>query len=139
MLSRIKQGLTCLFSKYDKKNDEEVKKILTMEEFEIFDKMEDYDKVHSFNIFLQVKRNEELSREILYLKLALLHDCGKDKVTIFRRIKKVIFGDKKLEAHPSLGEEKLKEINSSLGYLIGQHHNKTVDKKMEIFQKIDDM
>lgn len=138
MFSRINQGLSCLFLKFHSKNLDEVKKVLTLEEFECFNNMDDYDKLHSFNIYLKVKENIELKNDINFLKLALLHDCGKGRVTILRRIKKVIIGDKKLEKHPEIAFEKLKEININVAKLCRNHHNISVDEKMKIFQMIDD-
>ena len=79
-----------------------------------------------------------MSLEENYLKLALLHDSGKGKVGLFRRIKKVIIGDKILEKHPEIAFEKLKNINFELAKLCSEHHNKNVDEKMKIFQELDD-
>ena len=73
-----------------------------------------------------------------YLKLALLHDIGKGKVGIFRRIKKVLIGDKELEKHPEVAYKKLKSLDIEVALLCKQHHDKIVDEKMKIFQEIDD-
>jgi len=97
-----------------------------------------YDKVHSYKLYQKVKSNKVLSLQENYLKLALLHDSGKGKVGLFRRIKKVIIGDKILEKHPEIAFEKLKNINFELAKLCLQHHNKDVDEKMKIFQELDD-
>ncbi len=53
--ARIKQGLLFLFGKYHKENDILVKKVLSCDEFNIFDKMSEYDKIHSFNLYKLVK------------------------------------------------------------------------------------
>ena len=100
--ARIKQGLLFLFGKYKKENDILVKEILTYEEFKIFDKMSEYDKIHSFNLYSAVKESKILKDDVYYLKLALLHDCGKENYSLFKRIKKVIIGDKQIEKHLSL-------------------------------------
>ena len=100
--------------------------------------MGNYDKVHSYKLYQKVKSNKILSLQEIYLKLALLHDSGKGKVGLFRRIKKVIIGDKILEKHPEIAFEKLKNINFELAKLCLQHHNKDVDEKMKIFQELDD-
>ena len=138
LISRVKQVYQYIFSKFDKSNNSEIKEILSNEEFLIFSTMSNYDKVHSYNLYQKVKENEILSSEKLYLKLALLHDSGKGKVGLLRRIKKVLVGDKILEQHPSIAFEKLKNINFDLAKLCLQHHDKDVDEKMKIFQELDD-
>ena len=100
--------------------------------------MSNYDKVHSYSLYRKVKEDKILSSEKLYLKLALLHDSGKGKVGLLRRIKKVLVGDKILEKHPNIAFEKLKNINFDLAELCLNHHNKDVDEKMKIFQELDD-
>ena len=45
MFSRIKQGVSCLFLKFDKKNLLEIKKILSKDEFNIFNRMRDRKSV----------------------------------------------------------------------------------------------
>ncbi|MBC2856027.1 MAG: HD domain-containing protein [Cetobacterium sp.] len=139
MIGRIKQGLTCLFSKYDKNLDEEVRKEISESEFFIFNQMDDYDKVHSFSILERVKKDTLLNDKPIYRKLALLHDCGKGRVTVFRRVKKVLFGDVKLETHPEIGYKILRDINLELAKLCREHHNISKDECMKRFQKIDDM
>ena len=138
LISRIKQVYQYIFSNFDDKWNNEVKKILSKEEFLIFSEMGNYDKVHSYKLYQKVKSNKVLSLQENYLKLALLHDSGKGKVGLFRRIKKVIIGDKILEKHPKIAFEKLKNINFELAKLCLQHHNKDVDEKMKIFQELDD-
>ena len=138
LISRIKQVYQYIFSNFDDKWNNEVKKILSKEEFLIFSEMGNYDKVHSYKLYQKVKSNKVLSLQENYLKLALLHDSGKGKVGLFRRIKKVLVGDKILEQHPSIAFEKLKNINFDLAKLCLQHHDKDVDEKMKIFQELDD-
>ena len=138
LISRVKQVYQYIFSKFDEGNNFEIKKILSDEEFLIFSTMSNYDKVHSYSLYQKVKEEKTLSSEKLYLKLALLHDSGKGKVGLFRRIKKVLVGDKILEQHPSVAFEKLKNINFDLAELCLNHHNKDVDQKMKIFQELDD-
>jgi hypothetical protein len=141
MFVRIRQGLEFLFLKYDKNRyDKLVESILDEKEKSIFDGMEEYDKVHSIKVLIRVLENETLSQEIIFKKLALLHDCGKGKVSLFRRVKKVILGDKLLERHPEFGYEKLKDIDEKLAILCRKHHIKNKENiKMSIFQKLDDM
>ena len=138
LISRIKQVYQYIFSNFDDNWNNEVKKILSKEEFLIFSEMGNYDKVHSYKLYQKVKTNKILSLQEIYLKLALLHDSGKGKVGLFRRIKKVIIGDKILEKHPEIAFKKLKNTNFELAKLCLQHHNKNVDEKMKIFQELDD-
>lgn len=136
--ARIKQGIDFLFGKYSKENDKIVKKLLTLDEFKIFDKMSEYDKIHSFNLYLAVRENEILKEDSIYQKLALLHDCGKENYSLAKRIKKVIIGDKQIEKHPLTAYDKLKNINKNIAVLALKHHEITDDKKMKEFQKLDD-
>ena len=138
LISRVKQVYLYIFSNFNEEWNSEVKKVLSKEEFLIFSEMKNYDKVHSYNLYLKVKSNKILSSQKIYLKLALLHDSGKGKVGLFRRIKKVLIGDKILERHPDLAFEKLKNINLELANLCREHHNKNVNDDMKIFQQLDD-
>ena len=138
MLNRLRQGIIYIFGKYDGEKDEVVKKILSEDEFKIFDTMMEYDKVHSFRLLNFVKENEILKDDKLYWKLALLHDSGKGKTTFLKRMKKVVVGDRKLEGHTENAYEKLKSINKELAQLCRIHHDKSNNIKMKEFQKLDD-
>lgn len=138
MLNRIRQGIIYVFGKYDGEKDKIVKKILSEDEFKIFDAMMEYDKVHSFRLLNFVKDNEVLKDDILYWKLALLHDSGKGKTTFLKRMKKVVIGDRKLEGHTENAYKNLKKINKELAHLCRIHHDKSNDIKMIEFQKLDD-
>lgn len=138
IISRIKQGLVYIFLKYNKKNDEVVKKILTKKEFKIFEKMSEYDKIHSFALYEKIRKNEILKNDIIYLKLALLHDCGKRNFRLIKRMKKVLLGDEELENHSNFSYEKLKDINLELAKKARDHHKESKDLKMSLFRKLDD-
>lgn len=137
IIARIKQGFTYLFGKYDHSWDFNIVAVLSHEEFELFCSMGRYDKIHSYQIFKKVKNSKILGKNPLYYKLALLHDCGKEEISLLRRVKKVLIGDKKVENHAILGFEKLKNINIELASLIRQHHDKTDDIFMSEFQILD--
>lgn len=137
-MGRIKQGLNYLFAKPEADKVEEIKLFLTREEYKIFIDMDNYDKVHSIGVYEMVKSDKVLNSDEKYWKLALLHDCGKEKVSLLIRIKKVLVGDKQLDMHPKLGYEKLKEIDLQLANLILNHHGLDGDKKLKRFQEIDD-
>ena len=138
MLNRLRQGIIYVFGKYDGEKDETVKKILSEDEFKIFDTMMEYDKVHSFRLLNFVKENEILKDDKLYWKLALLHDSGKGKTTFLKRMNKVVVGVRKLEGHTENAYEKLKSINKELAQLCRIHHDKSNNIKMKEFQKLDD-
>lgn len=138
IISRIKQGLLYIFGRYNEKNNEIVKTILSGEEFKIFNSMSRYDKIHSFRLYNFLLKNEILKEDKIFLKLALLHDCGKKNPSLFKRMKKVILGDRELENHSEDGFNKLKDINYELAILCREHHIKSEEIKMQEFQKLDD-
>ncbi|UUV19739.1 HD domain-containing protein [Fusobacteria bacterium ZRK30] len=137
-MGRIKQGLNYLFGKPKAEKIEEIKLFLTGEEYNIFIDMDNYDKVHSISVYEMVKKDKVLNSDEKYLKLALLHDCGKERVCLLTRVKKVLVGDKQLDMHPKLGYEKLKEIDLELANLILNHHDLDGDERLKRFQEIDD-
>lgn len=138
MIARIKQGLIFIFGKYDEKWNEEVKKVLSADEFEVFKQMSRYDKIHSYRLYKMIKIDEVLKGEEIYKKLALLHDCGKYNASLFRRVKKVLVGEKSLDNHSELSYEKLKYINLELAQLAKQHHIVLDNIYMKRFQELDD-
>lgn len=138
MLSRLKQVYRYIFLKFNKRDEKEVRQILSAEEFKIFDRMTEYDKVHSFLVYKKCNENKILKNNKNYLKLALLHDCGKGNTGLLKRVKKVLVGDKKLEKHSENAFEILKDINIDLARLCRNHHSNNVENEMKIFQKIDD-
>ena len=137
-MGRIKQGLNYLFAKPKIEKIEKIKLFLTEKEYKIFIDMDNYDKVHSINVYQMVRKDSLLNKDEKYLKLALLHDCGKEKISLFTRIKKVLLGDEQLDKHPKLGYEKLKKIDLKLAKLILNHHKTNGDQKLKKFQEIDD-
>ena len=66
--SRIKQVYQYIFSNFDDRWNDEVKKILSKEEFLIFTKMGNYDNLHSYKLYQKVKSNKILSSQDIYLK-----------------------------------------------------------------------
>lgn len=138
LISRLKQGIMFLFFDYKEKYNKEVKEILNESEYLVFSKMSDYDKLHSYKLLKKIQNNSLLSSQIIYSKLALLHDCGKNDIGLFRRIKKVLVGDKILEKHSEIAFNNLKDINLDLANLCKLHHQENVDIFMKEFQKLDD-
>ena len=138
MLARIKQGLTFIFGKYKSEWNIEVKKILTDKEFEVFNQMSEYDKIHSYKILKLVLEDNLLKDEEIFKKLALLHDCGKYHASLYRRMKKVLIGEKTLDRHNEDSYKKLENINLELAELARDHHYYSDDIYMQRFQEIDD-
>ena len=138
MLARIKQGLTFIFGKYKSEWNIEVKKILTDKEFEVFNQMSEYDKIHSYKILKLVLENNLLKDEEIFKKLALLHDCGKYHASLYRRMKKVLIGEKTLDRHNEDSYKKLENINLELAELARDHHYYSDDIYMQRFQELDD-
>ena len=138
LISRLKQGIMYLFLNYKDKYNKEIKEIFNEREYLIFSQMSDYDKLHSYKLLKKIQNNSLLSSQIIYSKLALLHDCGKNNIGLFRRVKKVLIGDKILERHSEIALNKLKDINLDLANLCKVHHQEDVDIFMKEFQKLDD-
>lgn len=138
MLARIKQGLTLIFGKYKSEWNIEVKKILTDKEFEVFNQMSEYDKIHSYKILKLVLEDNLLKDEEIFKKLALLHDCGKYHASLYRRMKKVLIGEKTLDRHNEDSYKKLENINLELAELAKDHHYYSDDIYMQRFQELDD-
>lgn len=138
MLARIKQGLTFIFGKYKSEWNIEVKKILTDKEFEVFNQMSEYDKIHSYKILKLVLEDNLLKDEEIFKKLALSHDCGKYHASLYRRMKKVLIGEKTLDRHNEDSYKKLENINLELAELARDHHYYSDDIYMQRFQELDD-
>lgn len=138
MLARIKQGLTFLFGKYRLEWDKDVKKILSQNEYEIFSQMSEYDKIHSYKLYKRIEKDSILKDEVIFKKLALLHDCGKYHASLYRRVKKVWIGEKSLDNHNIISFQKLRDINFELAELAKLHHNYSDDIYMQRFQELDD-
>lgn len=138
MLARIKQGLTFIFGKYKSEWNIEIKKILTDKEFEVFNQMSEYDKIHSYKILKLVLEDNLLKDEEIFKKLALLHDCGKYHASLYRRMKKVLIGEKTLDRHNEDSYKKLENINLELAELARDHHYYSDDIYMQRFQELDD-
>jgi len=139
MIYRIKQVFNYLFPRLKEKDIDIIKLHLKTEEQNIYFEQSAYDKKHSYTVFRKIMKNTLLKDDILYRKLALLHDCGKGKETSFsERAKYVIFKKGRMLYHPKRGFEKIKDIDYKLALLILKHHNKNIDnEKLRAFQKID--
>lgn len=138
MIDRIRQGFNYIYGVYNEKDDRLAKATLTDKEYEIFIEMNNYDKVHSIEVLKMLLEDDKLCYKKEYKKLALLHDCGKEKAGLIRRSKKVIIGDKKLEAHSERSYEMLKDTNLKVAKLARRHHEKDVPGDLKRFQYIDD-
>lgn len=134
---RIKQFYIFFFVSFNPNWNNEINNILSTFEKEIFYKMDEYDKIHSYKVFLQVKESDILSNSHIYLKLALLHDCGKKNLSFLKRVIAVFKKKSCSFSHEYLGYLKLKEHNLSLATLIKEHHSITHDIFMREFQQLD--
>lgn len=139
IIPRVKQIIDYIFLKYNPSWDKEVKNILDEKEFLIFHKMDEYDKIHCYKKFKIAEKSKILEKETLYLKLALLHDCGKNNIGLIQRLKKVLIGDIILEQHSEIGYQKIRKLNNELALLIKVHHDDNLSDKMKEFQRIDDL
>ncbi|ADO83329.1 HD domain-containing protein [Ilyobacter polytropus] len=138
MFYRIRQVLTYIFAKYEEKNNKIVRKILSEEEYEVFSEMKEYDKIHSVNLLKEAIEDKLLKNDKNYLKLALLHDCGKEEAGLFSRIKQVSIGDEVMRNHPERSYKKLLKLNRVVAELARSHHMTETNEKMKRFQEIDD-
>ncbi|WP_320047155.1 phosphohydrolase [uncultured Ilyobacter sp.] len=138
MFYRMRQVLTYIFAKYEEKNNTLVKKVLSKEEYAVFSEMKEYDKIHSVNLLKEAIEDKLLKNDKNYLKLALLHDCGKEDAGLISRIKQVSIGDKVMEKHPERSYKRLLKINPLVADLARSHHMTETSVKMERFQEIDD-
>ncbi len=138
MIGRIKQGLLFIFGKYKEEWNEEIENVLSEKEFVLFKNMSEYDKIHSYRLYKLVSEDTLLKSSIIYKKLALLHDCGKYHASLYRRVKKVLIGEKSLENHSEISYLKLKNVNLKLAELARKHHQKSEDIYMKRFQLLDD-
>ena len=118
----VRKGIEYFFPKIDENFMNKVIEILDSDEKKIFLEMDRYDKLHSLEVYKKLSETT-LKDKIIYLKLALLHDCGKGKTSI---------------EHSERVYEKIKDIDTELALLIRNHHNRNYSEKMSIFQKCDD-
>ena len=124
------------FLKISKSDELEVKKLLSKDEYNIFYNMLGYDKYHSFKVDEDIKVQNMPN---IYLKLALLHDCGKGNCGFLLRVLHKLGFKTSLRNHSLNGYIKLKDINPQLANLILKHHNSTEDEYMKKFQGVDDV
>ena len=115
----------------------EALKRLTENEKKIFLEMSDYDKFHSLEVYKKVRKTD-LKNDEKYLKLALLHDCGKGNVSIVTRVLHKLGFKTELQNHAQKSFEKLEKIDEEVAILAKNHHNRGYSEEMDIFQKCDD-
>lgn len=141
MFNRVKQLIRYIFQNYTDEDKQLAMKYLDEYEFKLFNDMGNYDKKHSINILKDILNNKVLKDNKKIIKLALLHDIGKEKnITIIDRVLYVIFKkNSKLSDHTIKGYGKYKEYNIEIARLILEHHNKNIkNEELKVFQKLDD-
>ena len=99
--------------------------------------MSDYDKFHSLEVYKKVRKTD-LKNDEKYLKLALLHDCGKGNVSIVTRVLHKLGFKTELQNHAQRSFEKLEKVDEEVAILAKNHHNQGYSEEMSIFQKCDD-
>lgn len=132
----IKKFIEYFFLKIDENLLKQAMLELNEEEKEIFSCMDNYDKLHSLNVYKNIKKT---NLDKIYIKLALLHDVGKGKANFLIRCLHKLGFNTKLRNHSKLGYYKLIDIDEKLANLILIHHDKDVDENMKIFQEVDDV
>ncbi len=133
----FKKSIEYFFPKIDIEKEKRAIQILNDREEELFYNMSKYDRMHSIEVYKKVVETNIANNEI-YLKLALLHDCGKGKTNIFIRVMHKFGLKTRLREHPYLGYLKVKGIDENLSELIKNHHKRNYSNEMNIFQKCDD-
>ncbi len=133
----IRKGIEYFFPEIDNSIQNEALELLSSEEKKHFFGMGKYDRYHSLEVYKKLKETP-LKDNRLYLKMALLHDCGKEKTYFVTRVIHKLGFNTKLKNHAEKGYEKLKEIDRDLAILIKNHHNRNHSEEMNIFQKYDD-
>ncbi len=133
----IKKTREYFIPKINQKEMENVLENLSEIEKKIFLEMPNYDKFHCLEVYKKIL-STELKDDIKYLKLALLHDCGKGKTSFFKRVVHKFGFNTSLKNHSEKGYEILKNINEELAILTKNHHKENYSTEMNIFQKCDD-
>ena len=133
----VRKGIEYFFPKIDENFMNKVIEILDSDEKKIFLEMDRYDKLHSLEVYKKLSETT-LKDKIIYLKLALLHDCEKGKTSMITRVLHKFKINTPLREHAERGYEKIKDIDTELALLIRNHHNRNYSEKMSIFQKCDD-
>lgn len=139
MIYKLKQIFNYLFPKLKENDIFVIKNILNEEEQNVFFEMNSYDQKHSYNVLKGVMKSSLIGDDSLYMRLALLHDCGKGKELTFKeRVEYSILKKGRVHFHPKRGFEKLNSLDYKLALLVLKHHNKNIDnEKLREFQKID--
>ena len=133
----IRKAMEYFKPKINKAYMNEALKKLTEKEKKIFLEMSDYDKFHSLEVYKKIKKTELKNNE-KYLKLALLHDCGKENVSIITRVLHKLGFKTQLRNHAQRSFEKLEKVDEEVAVLAKNHHNRGYSQEMDIFQKCDD-
>jgi hypothetical protein len=135
----IRKAIEYFFPVIQEEVYKEAQSFLNDKEKEIFSGMAEYDKKHSLEVYKKVSKNDMLKNEVLYKKLALLHDCGKGNTGVVIRVLHKVSIKTRLKEHPERGYEKLKTLDKELALLIKNHHVKNYSRLMSEFQKLDDL
>lgn len=135
----VKKAREYFFPKINIEDYSEALDFLSEEKRKIFLSMSLYDKKHSLEVYKKVKENKLIGENKKYLELALLHDCGKEKTNIIKRVIHKIGLRTHLRFHPENGAKRLEIIDPELAVLVKNHHVNSYNREMTEFQKIDDL
>jgi len=140
MIYRIRQAWRALTAKPNLKERELALSYLQKEwERELFLALSPYDQNHSIRILKEMLLAQSEVPDIL-LRLALLHDVGKDPtLTLFDRAlySKFRISRKNIGRHPQLGYEKVYRWDRELAELIARHHSGVQNELILQFQYFD--
>ena len=75
MFNRIRQFFSFFLYKLDESDYKLAKQFLSKREYQVFEAMGDFEKIHGIKVLKDIRKHHEGS--MLLYKLALLHDCGK--------------------------------------------------------------
>ena len=131
----VKKFLEYFRPKVNRAFQNEALKILSEKEKKIFLKMSEYDKFHCLEVYKKVKRTKLKNSEI-YLKLALLHDCGKENANFLIRVLHKFGFKTSLREHSKNSFLKLEKINKELANLAKNHHVKIFLKTWIFFRNV---
>lgn len=131
----IKKFYDYYLAKIDRNAEIEATSLLNYELIKIYENMDYYDRYHCIEVYkkLKIKTNN-----IDYLKLAIIHDCGKYRIGFIKRVFHKLGFKTILRQHTIMGYNKIRDIDYNLAKLVLYHHSNLNDIDMLKFQKADE-
>ncbi|MEG0372067.1 MAG: HD family phosphohydrolase [Clostridium sp.] len=154
MFYRVKQFFMAVFSKLDNDDKDFINRYLDRVDLEIFEKLPTHEKKHCINVARYVLDNNSGVGDFV-IRASLLHDIGKVSsglnpifkgiIVIMNRISNK--GTRSLRFikpirvyynHPEIGGKIYSNIDSSIAYIIENHHNYNIkDSTIRMIQEAD--